>query len=40
MYNAGVAGTIGFLARRIPVIGTIILVGGVGWSSYKLYRQI
>jgi hypothetical protein len=36
-FNATMNGTISVLADRIPIIGTLFLLGGLGWTSLKLY---
>ena len=36
-YNATMNGTISLLVDRIPAIGTLLLLGGLGWRSLKLY---
>lgn len=38
-YNATINGSITYLVEKVPVFGTILLVGGLGYTSLKLYEN-
>ena len=38
-FNATLNGSISLLVDKIPFIGSLFLLGGLGWSSLKLYKN-